>query len=217
MCGRFTLAVEPVELQEAFDLSEMPGDWVLRMNIAPTQPVAVLTSPAERKIDFMRWGLVPSWAKDISIGSRMFNARSETLAEKPSFRSAFTRRRCLILADGFYEWQKQAGKGRSIPHRFQLSDKKPFAFAGLWESWHSKDGDELRTCTIITTSANTVVAPVHDRMPVILDREHCWPWLEQKDLSSLQAMLIPYPADKMIVTRMDQIPTDPAARLPLAG
>ncbi len=223
MCGRFTLAVEPVELQEAFDLSEIPTDWVLRMNIAPTQPVAVLTSAAERKIDFMRWGLVPSWAKDISIGNKMFNARSETLAEKPSFRSAFARRRCLILADGFYEWQRNASqKGSSIPFRFQLADKKPFAFAGLWESWHSSEGDELRTCTIITTSANTVVAPVHDRMPVILDRDTCWPWLEQTELTALQAMLVPYPPEKMIANQVDRIPSDPSisptqGKLPLAG
>lgn len=216
MCGRFTLAVEPVELQEAFDLSEMPADWILRMNIAPTQPVAVLTSPTEKKIDFMRWGLVPSWAKDITIGSRMFNARSETLAEKPSFRSAFARRRCLILADGFYEWQKQGGKAPSIPYRFQLADKKPFAFAGLWETWRSREGDELRTCTIITTSANAVVAPVHERMPVILDREHCWHWLEQKDQPALQSMLVPYPPEKMTADRVDKMPADPELRLPAA-
>lgn len=216
MCGRFTLAVEPVELQEAFDLSEMPTDWILRMNIAPTQPVAVLTSTTEKKIDFMRWGLVPSWAKDITIGSRMFNARSETLAEKPSFRNAFARRRCLILADGFYEWQKQGGKAPSIPYRFQLIDQKPFAFAGLWETWHSSEGDELRTCTIITTSANAVVAPVHERMPVILDCEHCWHWLEQRDPPALQSMLVPYPPEKMTASRVDRMPADPAFGLPAA-
>ena len=146
MCGRFTLGVEPVELQEAFDLSEAPVDWVLRENIAPTQPVAVLASAETRRIEYMRWGLIPSWAKDISIGSKMFNARAETIQEKPSFKTAFARRRCLIPADGFYEWQKQE-KGPSKPFRFQLKGKQPFAFAGLWELWRSPEGDELKSCT----------------------------------------------------------------------
>ena len=126
----------------------------------------------------MRWGLIPSWAKDISIGSKMFNARAETIQEKPSFRTAFARRRCLIPADGFYEWQKQE-KGPSKPFRFQLKGEQPFAFAGLWELWRSPEGDELKSCTIITTEANSLVAQVHPRMPVILDTNTCWQWLEK--------------------------------------
>ena len=208
MCGRFTLGVEPVELQEAFDLSEAPGDWVLRENIAPTQPVAVLAFADNRKIEYMRWGLVPSWAKDISIGSKMFNARAETIQEKPSFRTAFARRRCLIPADGFYEWQKQE-KGPSKPFRFQLLEKKPFAFAGLWELWRSPDGDELKSCTIITTEANSLVAPVHPRMPVILDTKTCWQWIEGRDLASLQAMLRPFPAEQMESLAVERMPKDP--------
>jgi putative SOS response-associated peptidase YedK len=208
MCGRFTLGVEPVELQEAFDLSEAPTDWVIRENIAPTQPVAVLARADDRRIEYMRWGLIPSWAKDISIGSKMFNARAETIQEKPSFRTAFARRRCLIPADGFYEWQKQE-KGPSKPFRFQLLQKKPFAFAGLWELWRSPEGDELKSCTIITTEANELVAKVHPRMPVILDADTCWSWIEQKDLLFLQAMLKPFEAGRMESAPVSKMPVDP--------
>lgn len=208
MCGRFTLGVEPVELQEAFDLSEAPVDWVLRENIAPTQPVAVLASTETRRIEYMRWGLIPSWAKDISIGSKMFNARAETIQEKPSFKTAFARRRCLIPADGFYEWQKQE-KGPSKPFRFQLKGKQPFAFAGLWELWRSPEGDELKSCTIITTDANEMVAKVHPRMPVILDTTNCWQWLEKKDVNGLQVMLAAYQAELMESKPVEQMPKDP--------
>ena len=207
MCGRFTLGVEPVELQEAFDLSEAPVDWVIRDNIAPTQPVAVLASAETRRIEYMRWGLIPSWAKDISIGSKMFNARAETIQEKPSFKTAFARRRCLIPADGFYEWLKQE-KGPSTPFRFQLKEKKMFAFAGLWELWRSPEGDELKSCTIITTEANEMVAKVHPRMPVILDTANCWQWLENRDPASLQRMLMPFPAEKMESFGVDKMPKD---------
>jgi putative SOS response-associated peptidase YedK len=207
MCGRFTLGVEPVELQEAFDLSEAPVDWVLRENIAPTQPVAVLAFADNRKIEYMRWGLVPSWAKDISIGNKLFNARAETIQEKPSFRTAFARRRCLIPADGFYEWQKKE-KGPSKPYRFQFLEKKPFAIAGLWELWRSPEGDELKSCTLITTEANSLVAAVHPRMPVILSSEECWQWIEGSDPASLQAMLKPFPAERMASFSVGQMPKD---------
>lgn len=207
MCGRFTLGVEPVQLQEAFDLNEAPVDWVLRENIAPTQPVAVLAFADNRKIEYMRWGLVPSWAKDLSIGNKLFNARAETIQEKPSFRTAFARRRCLIPADGFYEWQKQE-KGSSKPYRFQLLEKKPFAFAGLWELWRSPEGDELKSCTLITTEANLLVAPVHPRMPVIFSTEDCWQWIEGREPACLQAMLKPFPAERMASFSVAQMPKD---------
>jgi putative SOS response-associated peptidase YedK len=209
MCGRFTLGVEPVELQEEFDLSEVPAEWAIRENIAPTQPVAVLARADDRRIEYMRWGLIPSWAKDISIGSKLFNARAETIQEKPSFRTAFARRRCLIPADGFYEWQKQE-KGLSKPFRFELKDKKPFAFAGLWELWRSSEGDELKSCTIITTTANDLVAKIHPRMPVMLDAETCWNWIEFRDLAELQEMLQPYPSEKMVSLSVERMPKDPA-------
>ncbi len=210
MCGRFTLTLDPVELREAFDLGEMPPVWVPRYNVAPSQPVAVVTDPVNRAVDFMRWGLVPSWAKDISIGNKLINARSETLMEKPSFRTAFARRRCLILADGFYEWQKLAGvKKSSLPFLFQLLDRKPFAFAGLWEFWQSPEGDALKSCTIITCEPNELVAPVHDRMPVILDQKTAWGWLQAAPLTQLTSFLKPYPAEQMRAYPVNRWVSDP--------
>jgi putative SOS response-associated peptidase YedK len=189
----------------------MPADWVAHYNVAPSQPVAVVTEVVERKVERMRWGLVPSWAKDVSIGDRLINARSETLTEKPAFRSAFARRRCLILADGFYEWQKLEGtKPARIPFYFQLAGGHAFTFAGLWESWKAPEGQELRSCTIITCPANAAVAQVHERMPVILDRESCWKWLEDQRIPELQSLLAAYPADKMITFPVSRSVNDPA-------
>ncbi len=199
MCGRFTIMMMPNELIEAFDLENISTEWVPRYNVAPSQPVMVITDPRTRSLDYMLWGLVPSWARDISIGSRLINARAETITEKPSFRTAFRRRRCLILADGFYEWNK-ANKARGIsaqPFYFQVNGGKPFAFAGLWEIWESPEGDVLKSCTIITTQANELVAPVHERMPVILTPETAWAWLEDRPAAQLLEMLKPFPAEKM--------------------
>ncbi len=197
MCGRFTIAVEAVDLQEEFGIPEMPADWTLRYNVAPTQPVAVLTDAKARRIEYLRWGLIPSWAKDIAIGNKLINARSETIMEKPSFRSAFMKRRCLILADGFYEWKREPDqKGPSTPFRFQRKDGKPFALAGIWESWHSAE-QEIRSCTIITCAPNELVAPVHDRMPVMFSGQACWDWLDWNDPKELQSLMVPYPAKQM--------------------
>ena len=208
MCGRYSLTLEPVELRQAFGLSMMPEEWAPRYNIAPTQPVAVITDAVTRKVEFMRWGLVPSWAKDISVGSKLINARAETVTEKPSFRSAFARRRCLILADGFYEWQKTGTKSPSIPYYFRLTNDRPFAFAGLWEVWQSSEGDELKTCTIITTEANARVAPVHDRMPVMLNPDMAWDWLGDGSKESLLKLLRPYPAEDMATYRVSRMVND---------
>jgi putative SOS response-associated peptidase YedK len=151
-----------------------------------------------RDVHLLHWGLIPFWAKDISIGMRMINARSETLQEKPSFRAAFRERRCLILADGFYEWRKPESKSApKTPYRFSLKDNKPFAFAGLWETWSSPEREEIRSCTIITCPPNELVEQVHNRMPVILDSHTCWDWLQDRPLPELDEMLKPYPADKM--------------------
>ena len=191
MCGRFTLATPAPDLQLAFNLDEVPPLYVPRYNIAPTQPVAVITSDYPNHLDFMRWGLVPSWAKDISIGSKLINARGETLMEKPSFRTAAKRRRCLIPADGFYEWDR--GEKPSQPYYVQVNDGQPFAMAGLWEIWESSEGDLLKSCTIITTEANSVLSKIHDRMPVILPKEHWYDWLRGYD----QDLLVPYDAGQM--------------------
>jgi putative SOS response-associated peptidase YedK len=153
----------------------------------------------ERELSQFKWGLVPSWAKDSDIGNRMINARAETLAEKPSFRDAFKKRRCIIPASGFYEWRKK-GSGAKQPFYFYLREKEVFGFAGLWEEWIDKEsGDVLETCTIITTEANGVLKPVHDRMPVILKADDYSRWLDPKENNTdrLQKLLVPYPADEM--------------------
>ena len=200
MCGRFTLSVDPVDLQLEFQIPEMPAKWHPRYNIAPSQPVAVLTDSNKRTVDFFQWGLVPGWAKDISIGSKLINARSETIMEKPSFKSAFQRRRCLILADGFYEWKRSSGgNSASMPFRFTLKNEKPFAFAGIWELWQNSAGSELHTCAIITCSANSIVFPIHERMPVILDANSCWQWLEENDPKVLNSIMRGYNPELMRV------------------
>ncbi len=205
MCGRFTLMLDAEELQTEFGLQEVPAEYVPRYNVAPGQPLAVITNWQERRLEFMRWGLVPSWAKDPAIGNQMINARSETVQEKPSFRNAFNRRRCLIPADAFYEWKRASGKGPSTPYLFYLRDHRPFAFAGLWEFWRSAEGDELVSCTILTTAANSLVAGVHERMPVILRGDAQPAWLGAGSPAAWQALLKPYPAEEMeshVVSRM---------------
>jgi len=216
MCGRFTLILEPEAVQKELDLGEMPPDLQPRYNVAPSQPVAVVTDPVERRVELFRWGLIPSWAKDPEIGNRLINARSETLSEKPSFRTSFARRRCAILADGFFEWMKQdkASGGRSrrsSPYFIHLASGKPFAFAGLWDLWRSPEGEEVHSCTIITCPANEAIASIHDRMPVILDKDHIWQWLEpQVPQAELQSMLVPYPSDKIAYRPISYLVNNPA-------
>jgi putative SOS response-associated peptidase YedK len=208
MCGRYTLAIEAIDLMDEFGLEEMPVEWRPRYNVAPSQPAAVITAKAPDTLEWMRWGLVPSWAKDPAIGSRLINARSETIDEKPSFRNAFHRRRCLILANGFFEWQ-HLDKGTVIPHYFFLKDKKPFAFAGLWEIWQNAQGDELLSCAIITCAANTLLAPIHERMPVILNREQRRAWLSDVPPGELKALMTPFPAEKMDAYPVSRLVNDP--------
>ncbi len=198
MCGRFTITLEPAFFQQELDLGKVPSEWTPRYNTAPSQDIPAVTNPAVRDVEMLRWGLIPSWAKDPKIGFRMINARSETIQEKLSYRNAFKQHRCLILADGFFEWQKSSQKG--IPKRpfyFQLASSTPFAFAGIWETWRPPEGDAVRTCSIITCPPNDLVADVHNRMPVVLDKTTCWSWLADQPADALQAMLAPYPADKM--------------------
>jgi putative SOS response-associated peptidase YedK len=198
MCGRFTLTLTPAEIQQSFELTEIQPELQPRFNIAPSQHLAVVTDGKIRNLELMKWGLVPSWAKDVTIGNRLINARSETLAEKPSFRNAFARRRCLILADGFYEWQRKGeNRSGSIPHYIRMKNGNPFAFAGLWESWKSPKGEEIRTCVIITTTPNELVAQIHDRMPVIFDTSTCWLWLQPNPVPVLQNMLVPFDQKRM--------------------
>ena len=199
MCGRFVLASPLSLIAETFSVG-MTGvgvDLRPRYNIAPGQDVVAVVFEGENRLTQFRWGLVPSWAKDPSIGARMINARAETVAEKPSFRAAFEKRRCLIAADGFYEWRREGQ--RKIPVYICRKSRKPFGFAGLYETWTSPEGREVRTCTIITTEANELLRRVHDRMPVILPPESQALWLDpaMKDKPRLLALLGPYPADRM--------------------
>ena len=195
MCGRYTLKSGGQQVAEAFGLAEFP-DLQERYNIAPTQPVPVVLDN-DKRLETMHWGLIPSWADDPSIGIRMINARAETVSEKPSYRSAFKRRRCLVVADGFYEWKK-TDDGKQ-PYYLRLTDGSPFGFAGLWETWNVEGGEEIRSCTIITTEPNEISAEVHNRMPVILPPELYDAWLDpdNDDREELLTMLAPYPAEEM--------------------
>ena len=216
MCGRFTLTADVNSLQETFPWVNIPPEITPRYNIAPTQPVAVVPNDGKNRLDFYNWGLIPSWAKDPSIGSRMINARSETLAEKPSFRTAFRRRRCLVLTDGFYEWQKQPDGKTKIPMYIRLRSEKPFAFAGLWEVWDSKDGSTILSSTIITSAPNDFMRSIHNRMPVILPQEDYQTWLTpgEGDQDQLSEMLRPYPADQMVAYPVSTLVNNPRNDLP---
>ncbi|MFQ5542681.1 MAG: SOS response-associated peptidase, partial [Candidatus Binatia bacterium] len=175
MCGRYTQTASPENLLFRFGFDDHGITLRPRYNLAPGQDAPTVISDGTRVHRMMHWGLVPSWAKDASIGNRMINARAETLTEKRTFKALLGRKRCLVLADGFYEWQKRE-RGK-LPMRFVLKDREPFAFAGLWDSWRRPDGNELQSFTIITTGANDLLRPVHGRMPVILDREGEGEWL----------------------------------------
>jgi putative SOS response-associated peptidase YedK len=207
MCGRFTLSASPDQLGTLFELPEEPV-VVPRYNVAPTQPVAIVRTkanseqPAAREWALTYWGLIPSWSKDPSIGAKMINARAETVAEKPSFRAAFKRRRCLVPANGFYEWQKN-GKAKQ-PYYITMPDGDPFAIAGLWEYWEGPDGSALESCTLLTTTANAVMEPLHDRMPVIVRQEDYAQWLGNgrdatpQSLDQLHHLLRPYDDDGLV-------------------
>lgn len=195
MCGRFVLSAEPELVQQEFNLSDVPN-LADRFNIAPSQPVSVITNDAPQELSIVQWGLIPSWAKDPKMAYKMINARSETAHEKPSYRSPFKYRRCLIPTTGFYEWVKtEDGKQPYFIHR---TDKDIFAFAGLWEVWNSPEGDEVWTCTILTTDANEKISHLHHRMPVILEGDARDAWLDKaSDSDELKAILQPFDGDRM--------------------
>jgi putative SOS response-associated peptidase YedK len=198
MCGRHTLTKPPEEVAAHFRLDDSPT-LEPRYNVAPTQRVFALRAAGEgREGVFLRWGLVPSWASDPTTGGRMLNARAEAVREKPALRTAFLRRRCLIPTCGFYEW-RVSGK-KKLPVHFRMRDGRLFAFAGLWERWTSPSGIALESCSILTTAANELVRPIHDRLPAILDASRYSDWLDAKnaDAGVLLALLAPWPVDEMI-------------------
>ncbi|MGG3278971.1 SOS response-associated peptidase [Paenibacillus solani] len=200
MCGRFTLTSEVSDVIETFDVSKVDYEYQPRYNIAPSQTIAVIKEHSGRRIlEGYRWGLVPFWAKDIKIGYKMINARAETIQSKPAFRHLISRNRIIIPSDGFYEWKRE-GKDKKQPYRFQIKSKGVYGFAGLYDEWTDPDGEKLRSCTIITTQPNDLVANVHDRMPVILDNKAIDIWLdpEVEDKEKLQKLLTPFPAASML-------------------
>ena len=211
MCGRFTLLEPDKVLAKEFGVSGIPS-MSPRYNIAPSQPVTAVRATSTgsgREIALLRWGLIPSWSKDPTIGNRLINARAETASEKPSFRNAFRRHRCLIPTNGFYEWQ-QLERGKQ-PYFIRMRDGMIFAFAGLWDRWESPDEGIIETCTILTTAANTVLAPIHDRMPVILPPGEYARWLDTalQDPETLTPLLVPFPPEEMLA-----FPVSPRVNVP---
>jgi putative SOS response-associated peptidase YedK len=218
MCGRYKLKTNGKKLAEHFETSD-PPELEARYNIAPTQlvPVVRVDPSAHRAWAMQRWGLIPTWATDISIGSKMINARAETLLEKPAFRDPFQKRRCLIPADGFYEWSKN-GKSKQ-PFHFGMKDEAVFAFAGIWDRWKSPEGKTIESCSILTTTPNELLADIHDRMPVILHRNHYDAWLAAPpyEAARLAELLVPFEAEAMKRYPVSPIVNSPKNDLPEAA
>lgn len=213
MCGRFTRTAEIPEIAVQFGVKEVASDLGPSYNIAPTQDIAVIISEGEKRLVQVRWGLIPAWADDPKIGNRLINARAETLVEKPSFKNAFRKRRCLIVADGFYEWQKSGTAKKPIYIR--LKSGRPFGFAGLYETWTSPDGEEVTTCTIITTEPNELMKPIHNRMPVIVPKDKEDIWLHPDSYEEeLVELLEPYPADLMEAYEVSRMVNSPGNNSP---
>lgn len=204
MCGRFALTTSSGELLLHFGL-EGAYQATPRYNVAPSQPILAVRevdASGIRELTALRWGLIPSWADDPAIGNRLINARGETVAEKPAFRKAFARRRCLVPMSAFYEWKKRGAKSGE-PWAFRRADGAPFAVAGLWETWTAPDGSEIETCALITTSPNDVVAAVHDRMPVIVPRSDYARWLDPtSNGAGVVGLLVPFPSGEMVAHRV---------------
>ena len=214
MCARYTLISEIPVIVEQFGVQEIEVEFRPRYNIAPTQQAPAIVNDGDNRLVQFRWGLIPSWAKDKSIGNKMINARAETLAEKPSFRQAFRKRRCIIPADGFYEWKKE-GSGK-VPYYIHLNTGKPFGIAGLYETWTSPDGETLSTCTLITTEPNSFMQPLHNRMPVILPPDAYARWLDpaNQKTDELRTLLGPGPPGIMAAHAVSKTVNSPANDIP---
>ena len=201
MPGRFTLTTDATELRTAFPwLTGIPDDFRPRYNIAPQQPLTIVLNDGQHKIDFLNWGFIPSFSSGAKMTNLLINARSEGIAKTPSFRGPFKRRRCLVLADGYYEWVKVPRKKEKLAYRVMLKTRHPFAFAGVWDSWQSMDGSEIKTCAVITCEPNALVSQIHHRMGVILRDQDYEKWLRpsEADPKELKPLLAPYPAEDML-------------------
>jgi putative SOS response-associated peptidase YedK len=212
MCGRFTLTGDPSQVDDEFAGVDFPAQFAPRYNIAPSQPVLTIANDGKNVASFMVWGLIPSWAKEPSIGSRLINARGETIAEKPSFKNSFKYKRCLILADGFFEWKSQGGGAAKIPYFVHLKSRRPFALAGLWAEWHGADAAPTRTCTIVTTAPNELMASIHTRMPVILQANERSEWIDPSPRlpDSLAHLIRPLPTELMQAYPVSTLVNSPA-------
>ncbi len=195
MCGRFSISKEKDEIEDRFEIHIDPAMFSKTYNAAPSQTLPIITNTAPEQASFHKWGLIPHWAKDESNGNKLINARGETIAEKPSFRDAAEKRRCLVITDGFYEWQRSGSKKQ--PYRITLADESLFTFAGLWESWSAPDGRDVRTFTIITTEPNGLMKPIHKRMPVMLTPENERVWISDEPLEKVLHLLKPYDEKEM--------------------
>lgn len=216
MCGRYSQARPAERIAERFGvIGPFPVELKPRYNIAPSQDAPVVVLLEDRRVELYHWGLIPSWSKEASIGQRMINARAETVAEKPSYRKSFKRARCLVIADGFYEWMADPGGRTKTPMRIRLKSDEPFAMAGLWDHWTGGDGKEIKSFTIVTTEANEALSAIHERMPVILRREDEDPWLDpDTKQEDLLAMLRPYPSEETEAYPVSKLVNSPRNDLP---
>lgn len=212
MCGRFSFSPLAKIIEERFDV-KVDSRHKPRYNCAPSQNLAVISNKNPGELSYYRWGLIPFWAKDKKIGNSMINAKSETVTEKPSFKSAFKRKRCLIPADGFYEWKKISPKEK-IPYRITLNDGTLFSLAGLWDSWKDENGEVIDSFTILTTSPNELMAEIHYRMPVILEKKNENIWLYENDIDQLISLLKPLEAEKMTAWPVSKLVNSPANDIP---
>ncbi|MEI8006538.1 MAG: SOS response-associated peptidase [Bacteroidota bacterium] len=206
MCGRYSFAVVDELIEERFGVRVRTAIYKARYNCAPGQELAVISNSTPREISLFHWGLIPSWAKEKSIGYKMINARSETILEKPSYKNAFRSRRCLVPADSFFEWKKDSEK---TPYRILMKDEKPFAMAGIWDHWTTADGEIIHSFSILTTSSNEMMSSIHDRMPVILAAADEKRWLSPLSDSELLGILKPYPAEKMKAYKISKLVNSP--------
>jgi putative SOS response-associated peptidase YedK len=206
MCGRYSFILEDEMIKERFGVTVRTAIYKARYNCAPTQKLAVISNENPGELSLYRWGLIPSWANDISIGNKLINAKSETILEKPSFRNSFKNKRCLVLSDGFYEWRKGPEK---TPFRITRRDGSAFAMAGIWDRWTGPEGEEIRSFAILTTGSNSLMEKIHDRMPVILDTETEKRWIGNTSPESLLELMKPCAADSLIAYPVSSLVNSP--------
>ncbi len=216
MCGRFALSPQTGDIEKLVPGLRVEVDIPPRYNIAPTQDAASILNDDQKAVSYLRWGLIPFWAKDPAIGNRMINARAETVTEKPAYKGPFKKKRCLVLATGYYEWKKEAGSKRKIPYFIRLKSQKPFTFAGLWDNWTDENGKDVQSCTLITTEANDVTSEIHHRMPVIISPEARMDWLDSvaADVEKLSSLLVPYEEEPMEAYEVSALVNNPGNDTP---